>query len=222
MPDWDRIVAEKLPKLKLPETREAEIRCELAGHFAEVCADFVIETGSEKEAMRQTMEEIGDWRALARRIRITEKLGVLNSRVRTLWLPGLLGVAAGMLVPRVVFLFISWPHGRVADALNTPELVMAFLGLLMLPSGFVSAGVAWYMGASGLQRLGATLLPLAIVWIALALVPLGTGAPLRAALLQQLQMMPYLAADLAGLVMGGLPFLFRDQRLSLLPNRWLA
>jgi hypothetical protein len=97
MHDWDRIVEQRLPRLKLPEAREAEIREELAEHFAEMHVDLLAKTGSEEEAMRQALAEIGDWRSLARKIRISEILGQLSLRVRTFWLPGLMGLTAAML-----------------------------------------------------------------------------------------------------------------------------
>jgi hypothetical protein len=81
----------------LPEAREAEIREELAEHFAEMHVDLLAKTGSEEEAMRQALAEIGDWRSLARKIRISEILGQLSLRVRTFWLPGLMGLTAAML-----------------------------------------------------------------------------------------------------------------------------
>jgi hypothetical protein len=221
MPDWDRVVEEKLPKLKLPETREAEIRSELAGHFAEMHADFLTKTDSGEEATRQTMEEIGDFGALARKIRITEKLGMLNPRLRTFWVPGLMGIAAAMLANIAVsILLVRLPDRGVAfsKAINHSGFVMAYLGLLLLPSGFVSSGIAWYLGASNLRRVCAALLPLVVFWIAGTLVPFAMGTPLRMALLREREIL-YFGA---GLMLGGLPFFFRGQRLSFLPRKWLA
>src|SRR5271155_5468595 len=146
MPDWDRIVEERLPNLKLAEAREEEIRDELAGHFAELHADLLTKTGSEEEAMRQALAEIGDWRSLARRIRITEMLGMLNVRVRTLWLPGLTGLAAALFSSVAAGAVLrGMPDGGIAfiEAINLSGLVMVFLGLLLVPSGFVGSGIAW-------------------------------------------------------------------------------
>ncbi len=222
MPNWDRIVEEKLPNLKLPETREKEIRDELAGHFAELHADFLTKTDSEEEAMRLALAEIGEWGALARKIRITEKLGMLNLRVRTFWLPGLLGLAAAAFSS----IALSMVLGRMPDggrafikAINDSGLGMAFFSLSALPAGFVSAGIAWYVGASGVRRVCAALFPLAVSLMAGMLVDFCMGAPLRAVLVGQLEIIPYIGA---GLMAGGLPFFFRRRRLSFLPCRSLA
>jgi len=222
MPDWDRIVEERLPRLKLPETREAEIRDELAGHFAEMHAECLTKTDSEQEAMRQALAEIGDWGALARKIRIMEKLGMLNLRVRTFWLPGLMGLAAAAFSSMALSIVLrKMPDGGMAfiKAINDSGLGMAFFGLSALPAGFVSAGIAWYVGASGVRRVCAALFPLAVSLMAGMLVKFCMGAPLRAVLVGQLDILPYVGA---GLMAGGLPFFFRGQRLSFLPGRWLA
>jgi hypothetical protein len=222
MPDWDRIVAEKLPRLKLQETREAEIRDELAGHFAEMHVDFLASTHSEEEAMRLALEEIGDWGALARRIRITERLGMLNLRVRTLWLPGLMGLAAAALSSVALSMVLHrMPDGGRAfiKAMNDSGLGMAFFGFSALPAGFVSAGIAWYAGASGVRRVCAALFPLAVSMLALTVVVFWMGAPLRVLLAAQLRITPFIGP---GLLVGGLPFFFRRQRLSFFPCRWLS
>jgi hypothetical protein len=222
MPDWDRIVAEKLPRLKLQETREAEIRDELAGHFAEMHVDFLASTHSEEEAMRLALEEIGDWGALARRIRITERLGMLNLRVRTLWLPGLMGLAAAALSSVALSMVLHrMPDGGRAfiKAMNDSGLGMAFFGISTVPAGFVSAGIAWYAGASGIRRVCAALFPLAVSMLALTVVVFWMRAPLHVLLAAQLRIIPFIGP---GLLVGGLPFFFRRQRLSFFPCRWLS
>jgi hypothetical protein len=95
---------------------------------------------------------------------------------------------------------------------------MGYFALMMLPSGFVSAGIAWYLGASSLRRIFAALVPLAIIWTAFASMLLVSRAWLRVDFLFQTDLF-YIGL---GLLIGGLPFFFRDQRLSLLPHRWIA
>jgi hypothetical protein len=222
MHDWDRIVNQRLPKLKLPEIREADIREELASHFAELHADFLTKTGSEEEAMRLALAEIGDWGALARKIRLTEKLGMLSPRVRTLWLPGVMGIAVAMLTSVAESALLRMmPDGGTAftKTINHSGFIMPFLGLWLLPAGLVGSGIAWYLGASAARRVCAAVLPLVVFWIAGVLVPLGVGAPLPIALVGKLEIIPYFGA---GLIAGGLPFFFRGQRLGFLPRGWMA
>jgi hypothetical protein len=214
MPDWDRIVQEKLPKLNLARAREAEIREELVAHFSEMYAEFLEKTSSEEEAMRKVLAEIGDWRALARQIRITELIGSLNLRVRTLWLPGLMGTVAVPLGGMVAFmLFRRMPDQSVAFLNKIEHLGLAavFFGLLLLPSGFLSSGVAWYLGASGVRRVCSALFPMAALWISIIFVELWVGDPLRTVLAVQLRLIPCAAL---GLLAGGLPFFLRRQKLS--------
>ena len=222
MHNWDRIINERLPKLKLPEIREAEIREELAAHFAEMHAEFLTKTDSQEEAMRLALAEIGDWRALARKIRIAENLGMLNLRVRTFWLPGLMGLAAAAFSSIALSMVLRRMPDRgmaLIKAINDSGLGIAYFGFSALPAGFVSAGIAWYVGASGVRRVCAALFPLAVFLMAGMLVKFCMGAPLRAVLVGQLDILPYIGA---GLMAGGLPFFFRGQRLSFLPGRWLA
>jgi len=222
MHDWDRIVEQRLPKLKLPEAREAEIREELAEHFAEMHVDLLAKTGSAEEAMRQALEEIGDWHSLARKIRISEMLGKLSLRVRTFWLPGLMGFAAAMLSGIALsMMWRSMPDGGRAlrSAINDSGLGLAFLGLLQLPAGFVASGVAWYLGASGVRRACVALFPLLVIEMAFTLTRLLGGASLHAVLTPEPGIILYVGT---GLIAGGLPFFFRRQRLSVFTCRWLA
>ena len=85
--------------------------------------------------MRLALAEIGEWGALARKIRVTEKLGMLNPRVRTLWLPGVMGIAAAMLTNVALSALLRRiPDGGMSfiKAINHSGSVMAFLGLLPL------------------------------------------------------------------------------------------
>ncbi len=53
MPDWKKLVHERLQKLSLPPERKQEIVNEIAGHMEDVNEERLQEGISEKEALEQ-------------------------------------------------------------------------------------------------------------------------------------------------------------------------
>ena len=67
MPDWDRIVGERLGRTKLPPEEHGEVVEELAAHL-EDCYDELCEVGSP-DPEGYTLAQVPDWQFLGRKIR---------------------------------------------------------------------------------------------------------------------------------------------------------
>lgn len=97
MPDWQRLVRERLSGCGLPAAQQNEVFVELAAHLED---RFELERASgldEPEAFRHALNEVDNWRALARKIhRARRQEVVMNHRTRSLWVPGLVCTLAAM------------------------------------------------------------------------------------------------------------------------------
>src|SRR5713226_4269150 len=68
MPDWRRLVRERLPPLALPGAREEEIREELAQQLEQTYDEARTAGAEDAEAMGRALAQMGDWRQLAAEI----------------------------------------------------------------------------------------------------------------------------------------------------------
>ncbi len=73
MPDWRRLVRERLPALHVPPERESEIVTELALQLEQAYADAVAGGAGEEEALRRALAQLGDWNKLGRGIDVSER-----------------------------------------------------------------------------------------------------------------------------------------------------
>src|SRR5712692_6066833 len=105
MPDWKKIVREKLTPLPLENRRQEEIIEELAQQLESACEDARASGASEPEALRQSLAQFGDWEMLRREIcRAVEgddlpvllEGGVMSRRWIPTWIA--LGLMLGLLV----------------------------------------------------------------------------------------------------------------------------
>ena len=73
MPDWRRLVRERLPALHVRPERESEIVAELALQLEQAYADAVAGGAGEEEALRRALAQLGDWDKLGRGIDVSER-----------------------------------------------------------------------------------------------------------------------------------------------------
>jgi hypothetical protein len=98
MPDWKKLVDDRLTPLSLPAESREDIVSELAAHLEDVYQQDLAHGLTESEASRRALSEI-HWNALARRIRrATLKEAPMNSRVRGLWLPAIVNLLLATLL----------------------------------------------------------------------------------------------------------------------------
>lgn len=98
MPDWKKLVRERLGSTQLPSHVCDTVRAELAVHLEETYEQARSNGLTKIEAVELTMQEVDDWHVLAANIRhATSEEDSMNHRTKTLWLPGLASLAAASL-----------------------------------------------------------------------------------------------------------------------------
>jgi hypothetical protein len=111
VPDWNSIVASNLKNLGLSSTKHEEVTAELAAHLEDRYEQLLAQGAPKIDAHRIVLEEAPDWQDLAEnieRIKLTEDF--MNSRTKTLWLPGLISfTAASLLLMTLQRLVMSRP-----------------------------------------------------------------------------------------------------------------
>lgn len=89
MPDWQKLVEERLGQLKLSPVCEREVVAELAGHLEERRAALRQGT-SDSEAVALVLEEVPDWAALNAEISATRREeDCMTEHTKTIVIPGM-------------------------------------------------------------------------------------------------------------------------------------
>jgi hypothetical protein len=87
-----------MPTLDLPETEQQAVIAELAAHLEDLYNEQIQNGGTESEARKKVMNEVAQWRPLARKIQHAKsKEKTMNPRTRQLWLPSLVSLTTAML-----------------------------------------------------------------------------------------------------------------------------
>src|SRR6185369_8738532 len=79
MPDWSRVVRERLPALHVRPERENEIVAELALQLEQAYADAIAGGSGEEEARRRALAQMGDWDKLGRGVDVPERRAGLTA-----------------------------------------------------------------------------------------------------------------------------------------------
>lgn len=97
MPDWQKLVSERLQDLALDAAEQEEVHAELASHLEEICEGLLRIGMPEDEAVRRTLSHVENWHDLRRKIQSARREeNSMSNRVRQLWLPGLLTLFTSM------------------------------------------------------------------------------------------------------------------------------
>ena len=152
MPDWRRIVEDRLAPLALDEEERAAVVEELAGHFEEEYRGLVLQGLPEGAAASLTLERAGDWQELKKEIESSRrKEPAVNKRVSQFWFPAFSTLFLAMVLLMAIEAF--GPRPWVSPSANrlrmTPVAVVYVAWILTLP--FVGA-----LGAYLSRRAGAT------------------------------------------------------------------
>ena len=212
MPDWNRLVRERLSGLELSPAQRDAIVAELASHledrYEELCAQGI----GESEAIARSLQEGADWPRLARQIeRAKRKEEIMNNRIKSLWLPGCVSLTAAMgllmllqrtgFQPRLVWV------GSMPLMLYVPWLVALPL------CGAAGAYLSRRAGGPWLARVVAGLFP-AIVILGLAVLALSSSVVvepnvfiLRHPLHLLFGLFNWIVLPAAALLLGAMPFL---------------
>jgi hypothetical protein len=159
MPDWQRLVADRLAHTDLLPEVQREVVAEIAAHLEERYAELLRAGSSDPE--QQTLQQVSDWRALCRNIRRSKEEPM--SVVRKIVMPGVAAVIAAVAALKVFvyLLIVPQPCGPDLTCISVSADGPAYLPwLATLPlAGALAAGLARRMGARPRQRLIAAVFP---------------------------------------------------------------
>jgi hypothetical protein len=121
MPDWKKLVRERLSTLNLPPSAKNEVIAELAAHLEEIHERVRQTCVTDAVAVELTLQEIDNWRVLARNIRRAKSEGEsMNYRTKSLlwplaavtWLGASLSVMVlqrtDRLYPNLILFYLPW------------------------------------------------------------------------------------------------------------------
>src|SRR5258708_1257591 len=173
MPDWQKLVSQRLGRLALDDAEKEEICTELAGHFEESYAAFREEGLPEEDAVHRTLAHVADWRDLQRRILNAKRRGhPMKKRTHQVWIPGFLTLILAMIFLAVVRELGFQP--RIAG--SGPNTVLLYVPwLLSLPFfGALGAYISSRAGGSRRTALLTSIFPvLALTTAFLLMFPIG-------------------------------------------------
>jgi hypothetical protein len=221
MPDWQKLVSQRLAGIALSAAEKEEICTELAGHLEESYESFRAEGLGDPEAIHRTLAQAADWHDLQHRILIAKKTEVpMKNRLHQLWIPGFLTLTLS-----TVFLMTLQIRGyqpRIVSW-NGPDTTLLYMPwLLSLPLfGGLGAYLSQRAGASGSRVLLASIFPV-LSLAACLFVILPVSFIVDAHVEHRIRMAGFLRAFFewvlvpgAGLLAGGLPTqFFLSQRLA--------
>jgi hypothetical protein len=164
MPDWQKLVRQRLSDLALDAAGKDEVHAELAGHLEESYAAFREEGLPEKDAIHRTLAQVSDWQELRRKIqRARTKEKVMSNRVLQIWVPAFLTllVSLGLLALIQIYGPSPWTVPRKSTwSIVAPVVVVYIPWLLSLPLiGAMGAYLSIRAGASQRLVLLAILVP---------------------------------------------------------------
>ncbi|SRR5713101_1552308 len=137
MPDWQKLVRQRLSGLALDAEEKDEVHAELAAHLEESYESLRAKGNSEQAAMQQTLGQVADWQALRRRIQAARtKENIMSNRVKQFWLPAMLTLllSMGLLMLIQIFGPNPWTVSRKSGwTLVAPVAVIYLPWLLSLP-----------------------------------------------------------------------------------------
>jgi len=171
MPDWRAIARKRLGPLTLEARQQEEIVLELAGHLEDLYNDALRQGRSHAEALHSAVGAASNWNDLRREIELAvNEEGIMNYRVKTLWLPGAFTLAlSGILLRLLQIPSAPSPHVFWAQT----GLVVYWRWLACLPViGALGAYWSRHVGGKLMERALAVSLPaLGMICLPLLMLP---------------------------------------------------
>ena len=100
-PDWKRMVRERISS---PRALNEDVIAELASHLEETFDAARSQGLTEQAAIELALQDVADWRVLASKLRRAKSkegpmnIHPMNSRTKTLWLPGMISLLGASLL----------------------------------------------------------------------------------------------------------------------------
>ena len=115
MPDWEKLVSQRLAHLALDERERREIIGELAAHLEEIYEAFRQKGHSHNDAIRGALLQVDDWNKLRQEIYIARtKENAMNARTSRLWVPSFVTLAASV-ITLIGFAFLGLKPGPLGS-----------------------------------------------------------------------------------------------------------
>jgi len=217
MPDWKKLVQERLEPCGSHPTNREEVVAELAAHFEEAYEQARSQGLIEAAATELTLREVTDWRVLSAVIhRAKSEEDPMNHRTRGLWLPALItlfGASVSLTLFQYIGIrpYVAWV-GNVAVS-----FYWAWLATLPL-FGALGAYLSQRAQASTPSRLAAGLSPALVMLIVMCLIlPWGLaidGFDFLRLVSFGLGLATWVAIPGVALLLGALPFLGQPKSLA--------
>ena len=151
MPNWQKLVHERLAQLDLDAAAREEVCEELAAHLEEDYQYSLAAGASEQLATLRALRHVHDWHDLKSKIESSRKQELpMNKRVTQFWFPAFLTLALSMVLLAVIQIYgpDPWlspmPGGRLR---MTPVAVVYVSWLIFLP--FIGALAAYLSRRAG-------------------------------------------------------------------------
>ncbi len=91
MPDWQKLVSQRLSGLTLDAAEKDEVHAELAAHLEESYEALLKEGMPEQAAVHRSLSQVANWQDLQRKIFIAKRREhTMQKRLHQLWIPGFL------------------------------------------------------------------------------------------------------------------------------------
>lgn len=165
MPDWSKLIRERLGRVNLPQQIQNEIVDELAAHLQEVYEEKVGEGTPESGALEFALGQVPCWHPLAKRIeRAKSKEGIMNNRSKQFWLPALLSLTASMIWLMFIQLTAEKLHmpWRYANVAILPYVIW----IVTLPLiGALSGRLSYRAGSMRLTCFSAVVFPCMVMFV---------------------------------------------------------
>ena len=159
MPDWNRLISERMGTLALSPEMRQEVIAELATHLEDVYQNCRVRGVNESQAIEIALGQAADWQELAREISTAKnEEGGMNDRSKQFWLPSLVTLTASMLW-LMLLQRVSW-NPASSSFHGSPPLMPYLLWLISLPVfGACAAYLSRRAGGSRRARIAAGLSP---------------------------------------------------------------
>lgn len=166
MPDWKKLVEQRLFSLNLPPSAKQEIVAELAAHLEDVYEAAKARGLDANFALELAQQEIHDWHVLLADLRRAKsKENSMNLRTRSLWLPALASLFASSLFLFALTEISLQPKLLVRLNSSAAHWVYTVWIVAQIAFGALGAFLSRRVGGSRMARVVAATFP-AIVMLA--------------------------------------------------------
>jgi hypothetical protein len=210
MPDWTRLVRERLDIEDLSPNQQKDTIAELASHLDDVYAEYRERGLNESESTQRAIQEVPDWRSLARHIRRAKQEEGMNHRTQQLWLPAMINLTIAMAVLTFEVRMDLHPQFYVT---HSPAMLIyvPWIWIVSLPfCGALAAYLCRRAGGDRLVRLATASFPAAgyfgCFMLVLLVAQFGPDAPVPWGVVGML-VSTWALMPAAALLLGALPFL---------------